>query len=241
MPGPLVESLETRLAGLRQHALRAASTRAARVGFEIAQAVVASAALILGIRAVVLNFRVEGVSMQPTFASGEVLLVNRAAYFHVDWAPLTNLLPLQHQGTISYLFGGPHRGDVVVFHAPPQPGTDYIKRIIGLPGDTVSIDSGVVTVNGTPLNEPYIRIPANYRFPSSGTARVPDDSYFVLGDNRPESFDSHFGWFVPVGNLVGEAWIRYWPPNETSIVQGAAATTASAARDSGSATSQLGP
>jgi signal peptidase I len=223
----LIERAKTRAAGLMRRASRIASTRPARIGFELAQAIVATAVVVLAVRAVVLNFRVEGISMHPTFESGEVLLVNRAAYFHVDWAPLSRVLPLQRQGNINYLFGGPRRGDVVVFDAPPQPGTDYIKRIIGLPGDTVSVDSGVVRVNGVPLHEPYIRVPANYRFPSSGTARVPDDSYFVLGDNRPDSFDSHFGWFVPVYDLIGEAWIRYWPPNTTAIVQGGAATVAS--------------
>jgi signal peptidase I len=191
---------------------------AVRVGTELLQAVVFTALLVLGVRSLMLNFRVEGISMQPTFESGQVLLVNRAAYFHVDWQPLARLLPTRAQGTISYLFGGPQRGDVVIFHSPVQPGTDYIKRIIGLPGDRVAVSDGSVYVNDTALKEPYIQIPADYRFPATGSTSVPTDSYFVLGDNRPESLDSHFGWFVPVDDLVGRAWVRYWPPDELGLV-----------------------
>jgi signal peptidase I len=105
---------------------------------------------------------------------------------------------------------------VVVFHAPPQPDTDYIKRVIGLPGDTVAVVGGRVMVNGTPLEEPYIEFPASYSF---GPVVVPDGNYFVLGDNRPESLDSHFGWFVPVDKLIGRAWIRFWPLSEAGVVQ----------------------
>jgi signal peptidase I len=208
-----------------QHRLRrfpgqVARGRAGRVGWELLQAVAVTSFVVLSVRSLVLNFRVEGISMQPTFESGQILLVNRAAYFHVDWKPVAELLPTRLQGSIAYLFGGPQRGDVVVFNAPIQPGTDYIKRIIGLPGDRVAINNGNVFVNGAALNEPYIRVPANYQFPDGGgVAIVPSDSYFVLGDNRPESLDSHFGWFVPVDDLVGRAWLRYWPPDELGVVQ----------------------
>jgi signal peptidase I len=161
--------------------------------------------LIFGIRVLVQNFRVEGISMLPSFAGGQVLVVNRAAYFHVY---------------TRYLFGGPQRGDVAVFRAPPQPDTDYIKRIIGLPGDRILIVDGVVFVNDRRLAEPYVRSPAAYTFPTDGKAMsVPDGHYFVLGDNRPESFDSHMGWLVSVDDLVGRAWIRYWPLNEVAIAQ----------------------
>lgn len=198
---------------------RVTQGRASRVGWELLQAVAVTAGVVLTVRSLVLNFRVEGISMQPTFESGQVLLVNRAAYFHVDWKPVAQLLPTRVQGSIAYLFGGPQRGDVVVFNAPIQPGTDYIKRIIGLPGDSVAINNGKVFVNGAALNEPYIRVPSDYQFPAAGAAVVPSDSYFVLGDNRPESLDSHFGWFVPVEDLVGRAWLRYWPPDELAVVQ----------------------
>jgi signal peptidase I len=220
--------LRSRLGHLRA---QAGQLGALRVGSELLQAVVFTAVLVLGIRALVLNFRVEGISMQPTFESGEVLLVNRAAYFHVDWKPLADLLPTRAQGSVSYLFGGPQRGDVVIFHSPVQPGTDYIKRIIGLPGDRVAVGNGTVFVNDAALTESFIHVPPDYRFPDSGSAVVPDDSYFVLGDNRPESLDSHFGWYVPVDDLVGRAWLRYWPPDELEVVQSPRLAEASASTD----------
>jgi signal peptidase I len=199
-----------------------ANKRVLGVARELAQAAMVTLALTLGARAVVQNFRVEGISMQPNFVGGQVLVVNRAAYFHIDGSPLARILPTTRQGTTNYLFGGPQRGDVAVFVAPPQPDADYIKRIIGLPGDTVSVQRGRVFINGAALVEPYIQFPAEYNFPLDGTPLVvPDDSYFVLGDNRPESLDSHFGWFVPVKDLIGRAWIRYWPPTALGIVQSA--------------------
>jgi signal peptidase I len=223
--------LPGRLARLRQGGL--APKRTLAVASELAQAVVVTLALTLGARAVVQNFRVEGISMQPNFVGGQVLVVNRAAYFHIDGGPLDGILPTTRQGTTSYLFGGPQRGDVAVFVAPPQPDADYIKRIIGLPGDTVSVQRGRVFINGAGLVEPYIQFPAEYNFPLDGTPLVvPDDSYFVLGDNRPESLDSHFGWFVPVQDLIGRAWLRYWPPTELGIVQSARPEVGSIATDS---------
>lgn len=181
-----------------------ARKKSARVVWELVQALAFTAFLVLAVRSVVLNFRVEGISMLPNFETGQVLLVNRAAYFHLDW-----------QSHVRYLFGGPQRGDVVVFHSPVEAGTDYVKRIMGLPGDRVAVSSGTVYVNGAAQTEPYIKVPANYSFPET---HVPSDSFFVLGDNRPESLDSHLGWFVPVDNLIGRAWLRYWPPDAIGMV-----------------------
>jgi signal peptidase I len=181
--------------------------------------VLATAVFVLMLRTVVQNFRVQGVSMRPTFDGGQVLVVNRAAYFHVDSTSPAAILMTSRQGSTGYVFDGPQRGDVAVFTAPPQPDTDYIKRIIGLPGDSVLIHDGSVSVNGEVLDEPYVQFAADYTFPqSSGPLVVPDGEYFVLGDNRPESFDSHAGWLVPVDDLIGRAWIRYWPPGDLGIV-----------------------
>lgn len=183
------------------------------------QAVLATAVFVVLIRGVVQNFRVQGVSMQPSFNAGQVLVVNRAAYFHVDSKSPAAILAASRQGSTRYVFDGPQRGDIAVFNAPPEPDTDYIKRIIGLPGDSVLIRDGHVMVNGDVLEEPYVRFPADYTFPEGGRPLiVPDAQYFVLGDNRPESFDSHAGWFVPVDDLIGRAWIRYWPPDSLGVV-----------------------
>jgi signal peptidase I len=150
------------------------------------------------VHAVIENFRIDGTSMQPTFASGEALIVNRTAYL---------------------LSGGPQRGDVVVFRAPPEPNTDYIKRVIGLPGESILVQRGRVFVNGQALDEPYVHFAANYQFPGNGEpVTIPQGTYFVLGDNRPDSFDSHTGWVVPTQNLIGRAWLRYWPPAAWGVV-----------------------
>jgi len=187
---------------------------------EVLQAVLVAGVLVLITRAFVQNFRVDGVSMLPTFKAGQALVVNRAAYFHLDGTPFEGLLPKSAPGDVPYLFGGPRRGDVVVFRAPPQPDADYIKRVIGLPGDRIQIMRGSVYINGQPLAEPYIRFPADYTFPEGNEALVvPEASYFVLGDNRPESFDSHLGWVVPLDYLVGRAWVRYWPPTDVAVVE----------------------
>jgi signal peptidase I len=151
--------------------------------------------LLVGARGLLQNFRVEGPSMQPTLATGQFLWVNKAAYFQID-----------HH----FVFGGPQRGDIAVLIAPgDQEDFDLIKRVIGLPGDTLQIERGQVLINGQVLNEPYIHFHAAYNVP---TMTIPDGQYFVLGDNRANSRDSHLGWLVPAENLVGRAWLSYWPP-----------------------------
>ena len=188
------------------------------LAWELLQTIVLTLAIFLGVRSVVQNFRVEGASMEPTLETGQYLLISKVSYFHIEGTPLANILPTAKQGSIEYLFGGPQRGDIVVFRAPTQPDKDFIKRVIGLPGDTVLIKNGTVYVNGQPLQEPYIHYPASYTYPFDGQPKqIPDGYYFVLGDNRPNSSDSHLGWNVPVDNLVGRAWVSYWPPTDWGL------------------------
>lgn len=195
------------------------ASRGGGLAWELLQTIVLTLAIFLGVRSVVQNFRVEGASMEPTLETGQYLLISKASYFHVEGTPLDHFLPTSHQGSIDYLFGGPQRGDVVVFRAPTQPDKDFIKRVIGLPGDTVLVKNGTVFVNGQPLSEPYIHYPATYTYPFDGQPKpVPDGYYFVLGDNRPNSSDSHLGWNVPVENLVGRAWVSYWPPTDWGMM-----------------------
>ena len=132
-------------------------------------------------------------SMEPNFHEGQRLLVNKAAYF----------------------FAEPQRGDVIIFHAPGNQNGDYIKRVIALPGDTVEIKSSAVYVNNIRLDEPYVRDPPNY---SLGKMVIPQQQYFVLGDNRNNSNDSHRGWLVPRDDIVGKAWLSTWPPDSWGII-----------------------
>lgn len=159
---------------------------------EILQTLLLAVVLYFLIDFVVARVRVENVSMKPTLQPGEFLLVNKLAY----------------------KFTGMSRGDIVVFHYPPQPSEDYIKRLIGLPGDTVKIMNGKVMINQQPLTEPYISASPTY----NGEWQVPAGSIFVLGDNRNSSSDSHVWGFVPVGNIMGKALVIYWPLQNAEVL-----------------------
>jgi len=194
---------------------------ARRLAWEVIQTFLLALAVFLAIRSVVDNFHVEGPSMAPTLEAGQFLLINKAAYFRMDGTPLEGLVPSTPQGSVEYLFGGPRRGDVVVFHARMGRNRALVKRVIGLPDDEVLIKDGQVFVNGELLYEPYVHfaLSDDETYPEDGQPlQVPDGSYFVLGDNRPESSDSREGWFVPVENLVGRAWLSYWPPGRWGVV-----------------------
>jgi signal peptidase I len=188
--------------------------------WEIIQTVLLTIAIFLAVRSVVQNFRVEGASMDPTLHTGQYLLINKVLYARADGTLLEGVIPDKTpKDSPNYIFGGPQRGDVIVFLAPGQTDKDFIKRVIGLPGETVRIVNGQVFVNGKPLDEPYITHRATYDLEAKV---IPPGNYFVLGDNRPNSSDSHLGWFVPANNLIGKAWVSYWPPTDWGVMTAAA-------------------
>lgn len=164
----------------------------ARMLLDILETLVLSVLLFVGINAISARIRVDGYSMEPTLHTGEFVIVNRLAY----------------------QIGSPKVGDVIVFHYPRDPQQEYIKRIIGLGGDTVRVEGGQVYVNGQRLYEPYIAAPPAYR----NVWHVPKDSLFVLGDNRNNSSDSHNWGFVPMNYVVGKAIAVYWPPNDWGLI-----------------------
>ena len=168
--------------------------RSSCIGFMIdtIETILLALVLFLAINALSARVRVENVSMQPTLNPGEFLLVNRVAY------TLTK----------------PSIGDIIIFHAPNVPDLDYIKRIVGLPGDEIEVRDGIVYVNNQPLYEPYISSPPNY----SGSWTVPENFYFVLGDNRNNSSDSHIWGFVPSEDIVGRALLVYWPLEQATLL-----------------------
>ena len=185
--------------------------------WEILQTIFLTLLIFMAVRAVVQNFKVEGSSMEPTLHSGQYLLINKIVYARLP-EPLAAWFQRDGAGN-DYLFGGPQRGDIIVFRAPTQPDKDFIKRVIGVPGDTVEIRGGQVYINDQPIEEPYIRDRAPYVVPR---LVVPPNHYFVLGDNRPNSSDSHVWGLVPAENIVGRAWVSYWPPNLWGVVPSAA-------------------
>jgi signal peptidase I len=191
---------------------------------EVAETLLLAALIFLAVRGSFQNFKVEGHSMDPSLADGEYLIVNKLTYAQIDLSFL-NFLPFYDAGDdpVHYLWGSPDRGDVIVFRAPTSPDRDFIKRIIGLPGDTVKIDSasGQVSVNDSPLTETYIlgttgcSNACEWTVPEANTEDSrggcgSNDCYFVLGDNRQNSSDSRQGWLVPKENIVGKALITYW-------------------------------
>lgn len=181
-----------------------------RVGVELVQTLLLALLIFFFVRAMAQNFRVEGSSMEPGLHDGQYLLVNKAVYFKVNTNTLAKYLPLIHKSETPerFLFRGPRRGDVVVFRYPRDPSRDFIKRVLAVPGDSVEIKNGEVYVNGNTVDESYIANPASYDLPLEV---VPEGNYFVLGDNRNNSFDSHVWGFVPEGNIIGEAMLTYWP------------------------------
>lgn len=197
----------------RVTARRGFAGRAASFLWELMQTVLLTLLIFFAMRAVVQNFKVEGTSMEPTLHNNQFLIINKVTYARVDGTPVERLFVKtpQDAGTPRFLFGEPGRGDIVVFRFPAQPEKDFIKRIIGVPGDHVEVRAGRVYLNGELQDEPYIRDGASYDRPAQ---IVPKGQYFVLGDNRPNSSDSHVWGFVPADNLVGKAWFAYWPPSD---------------------------
>ena len=176
-------------------------------------------------RALVLNFEVDGSSMEPTLHHGERVLVNPNAYSTFDLGDLVDWLPFvpdQHWLTIVD-WGEPERGDVVVLTPlPPGEQEAHIKRVIGIPGDHITIVDNTVYVNGETLDESTTGGAATICRGSGTYAQcdvtVPDDHIFVLGDHRDNSVDSRYFGVVPIDRIIGRAWLVYWPLQNFGII-----------------------
>jgi signal peptidase I len=160
---------------------------------DVAETVILAAVLFLGINAISARIRVDGYSMEPTLHDGEFVIVNKLAY----------------------RFGEPGHGDVIVFRYPRDPQQEYIKRVIGLPGDRVQIVNGEVYINDERIDEPYVASAPRYQTEWT----VPDNNLFVLGDNRNNSSDSHNWGPVPMENVIGRALFVYWPPDSWGAIE----------------------
>lgn len=161
---------------------------------EIAETLILTVLIFVLVRGVLVqNFRIEGYSMEPTLHEGQYLIVNK----------------------FEYLLHPPRRGDIIVFAFPRGPERDFIKRVIGLPGDTVEVRPGEILVNGEVIAEPYEPESAMYNYPP--TTMGPNE-YFVLGDNRNNSSDSHTWGPLDRKYIIGKAWLSYWPPQEWGLV-----------------------
>ena len=137
---------------------------------------------------------VDGLSMEPNLHAGQRVLVLKSAYW----------------------FSEPQRGDVVIFKSPADPDRTLIKRVIGQPGENLSISGGMVYIDGIPLDEPYTQ-GSTHAYPLT---EIPVGNYFVMGDNRDRSTDSRSWGFLPRENIIGKAWLCYWPLSDWHLVRG---------------------
>lgn len=171
--------------------------------FDVIKIIVISFVIIIGIRSFVMQpFFVKGQSMEPNFHDGDYLIVNE----------------------IGYRFNDPKRGDVIVFHYPNDPRQFFIKRIIGLPGEKITIKNNKITVynkeypDGFTLDEFYI--PKSAIISKNYSQELKNDEYYVLGDNRVASSDSRVWGVLKKHYIVGKTWIRAWPFDNFSIFEG---------------------
>jgi len=178
--------------------------------FESLETILLALIVFLVLQASAQNFRVEGTSMDPTLTHGQYLLVNKVIY---------EPIPARSDQTAAdqrwlYPMRAPQQGDVIVFYEPDQ-GRDFVKRVIGVPGDLVEIRAGVVYVNGTVLQEPYmVKLDRGNHPPEV----VQQGCYFVLGDNRSVSYDSRELGPIPQENIVGKTWFIYWPLSDIDVL-----------------------
>lgn len=171
------------------------SLRRFRFMREVLETIVLTILMFLVIRFAVQNFRVDGVSMQPTLHNDEYILVDKASYY----------------------FHPPNRGDIIVFKWPVDTSQDFIKRVIGIPGDHIQVtQTGMVIVDGHMLKEPYINPAPDPYQPTNITLKP--GQYFVMGDNRGDSSDSRVWGPVPSQDIIGRAVLVYWPLNDFEII-----------------------
>lgn len=184
---------------------------------EIIETIILSLLLFVGIQFAVQTYQVEGASMRPTLSQGQYLLVNKIVYRHFNVGGGAEGAVKGGEFTedsLIFPFHPPQHGEVVIFNFPDDPARDFVKRVIGVPGDTVAIRDGHTFVNGKRLDESYAELDD---YDEMEALKVPQNSYFVMGDNRRHSNDSRDWGTVPLEFIVGRAWVRYWPPHQIRI------------------------
>ena len=189
-----------------------------RVFREIIQTIVLALLLFFVIQATIQNYRVVFASMEPTLQNGDYLLVYKLAYVQIDSDRVESLLPfLKLEEAKFFPFQPPQRGDVVVLTPPGDGSLRFVKRIVGMPGETIRIHAGQVYIDEQIIKEPYIKEEFFGYLPN---IFIPNEHYFVMGDNREVSNDSRAWGTVPLDDIVGKTWVSYWPSPISTIKRG---------------------
>ena len=183
--------------------------------FEALETLLLGLGAFLVLQASVQNFRVQGQSMDPTLANQQHLLVSKLAYAVVPFQTALAATVGDSGGDAAFVFNPPQRGDIVVFHIAGREGADLVKRVIGLPGETVELRDGRVFIDGELLPEPYL---TGFDDSNEAPLSVPEGHYYVLGDNRGVSYDSRFMGPIPMEQIIGKAWVSYWPLDRLDVL-----------------------
>ena len=193
----------------------------ARVSREIFEAVALAAVVFLLLQTTVRNFKVDGSSMDPTLENGQYLLVNRLVYLNVDMDRLSKIVPFWsgEEDSSRHAIHAPKRGEIIVFEFPDKnPNNsrkDFVKRVVGLPGETIRMHAGEIFVNEEVLDEPYL---LEKDRSNAQEITLGEGEYYVLGDNRDHSNDSRAWGVVPKENVKGKVWMVYWPATRIQLI-----------------------
>ena len=177
---------------------------------ELFETVILALLIFLGLHSSLQHFQIDGYSMHPTLEAGDHIIVNKLVYMNFESRQLTKLLPFVEldENHSLFPFHPPRQGEVVIFSLPDDKSRDFIKRVIGVPGDVVELREGQLLVNGVELDEPYV---VQRNLITMEPVYVDEDTFFVLGDNRSASNDSRDWGPVPSKNIIGRAWVSFWP------------------------------
>ena len=194
---------------------------------DLIESIILATLVFIVIQTGIQNFKVEGSSMDPTLSHGQYVIVDKVSYFRLDTNRFSRIIPIwnNQDSKPQFALEPPKRGEIIVFSYPLDPDRDFVKRVIGIPGDTIQIGNGEVIVNGKLMEEDYINslTPKGDLWFADGfrpeITTLQKQEYFVLGDNRLGSNDSRNWGPVPENNIHGKVWLSYWPVNKFAVIR----------------------
>ena len=194
---------------------------------DLIESIILAILVFIVIQTAIQNFKVEGSSMDPTLSHGQYVIVDKVSYFRLNADRFSRIIPIwkSQESRAQFALDPPKRGEIIVFSYPLNPERDFVKRVIGIPGDTIKIGNGQVIVNEKIINEDYINslTPKGDLWFADGVrpkiTKLQDQQYFVLGDNRLGSNDSRNWGPVPENHIHGRVWLSYWPVSKLAVIK----------------------